>query len=123
MLSVVLLNEERPMTTPLHRAVALAGSQTKLARRIGVKQMHVWNWLNRSKDSFIKMKRQQSAESANAGRAGTPAPQPGRGNAAALSSVRQCGGALGRSASIILDEFGFYDATTSFPSTPSVKTP
>jgi DNA-binding transcriptional regulator YdaS (Cro superfamily) len=49
MLSVVLLNEERPMTTPLHRAVALAGSQTELARRIGVKQMHVWNWLNRSK--------------------------------------------------------------------------
>lgn len=37
------------MTTPLHRAVALAGSQAELARRIGVKQMHVWNWLNRSK--------------------------------------------------------------------------
>lgn len=37
------------MTSPLHRAVTCAGSQSELARRIGVKQMHVWNWLNRSK--------------------------------------------------------------------------
>jgi len=35
--------------TPLHRAVTAAGSQTELARRIGVQQAHVWNWLNRSK--------------------------------------------------------------------------
>jgi DNA-binding transcriptional regulator YdaS (Cro superfamily) len=35
--------------TPLQRAVTLAGSQTELARRIGVQQAHVWNWLNRSK--------------------------------------------------------------------------
>mgnify|MGYP000884337945 CR=1 FL=1 len=35
--------------TPLQRAVDLAGSQTELARRIGVQQAHVWNWLNRSK--------------------------------------------------------------------------
>lgn len=37
------------MPSPLHRAVEAAGSQTELARRIGVTQMHVWNWLNRSK--------------------------------------------------------------------------
>lgn len=37
------------MSTPLQRAVAEAGSQTELARRIGVRQMHIWNWLNRSK--------------------------------------------------------------------------
>ena len=31
----------------IEKAVALAGSQAELARRIGVKQAHVWNWLNR----------------------------------------------------------------------------
>lgn len=35
--------------TPLQRAVTLAGSQTALAKLIGVQQAHVWNWLNRSK--------------------------------------------------------------------------
>lgn len=35
------------MSTPLHRAVAAAGSQTELARRINVTQAHIWNWLNR----------------------------------------------------------------------------
>lgn len=34
---------------PLLRAVEAAGSQTELARRIGVQQAHVWNWINRSK--------------------------------------------------------------------------
>jgi len=29
----------------LKNAVALAGGQTALARLIGVKQAHVWNWL------------------------------------------------------------------------------
>ncbi|WP_420997613.1 transcriptional regulator [Cupriavidus sp. 30B13] len=37
------------MNTSLQRAVEVAGSQSELARRIGVRQMHVWNWLNRSK--------------------------------------------------------------------------
>lgn len=36
------------METPLLRAVAQAGSQSELARRIGVTQSHVWNWINRS---------------------------------------------------------------------------
>ena len=31
----------------LQKAVKLAGSQAELARRIGKKQAHVWNWLNR----------------------------------------------------------------------------
>lgn len=35
------------MIAPLKRAVELAGGQSSLARAIGVKQQHVWNWLNR----------------------------------------------------------------------------
>lgn len=31
----------------LKEAIRLAGSQAELARRIGKKQAHVWNWLNR----------------------------------------------------------------------------
>lgn len=34
---------------PLLRAIAACGSQTELARRIGKKPAHVWNWLNRDK--------------------------------------------------------------------------
>lgn len=37
------------MDNSLVKAVKLAGSQSALARYIGVRQMHVWNWLNRSK--------------------------------------------------------------------------
>ncbi|MFI9652822.1 transcriptional regulator [Guyparkeria halopsychrophila] len=33
----------------LARAVDLAGSQSELARRIGVDQPHIWNWLNRGR--------------------------------------------------------------------------
>ena len=33
----------------LERAIELAGSQAELARRIGKKQAHIWNWLNRDK--------------------------------------------------------------------------
>ena len=36
-------------TAALQRAVAIAGSQTELARRIGLKQAHVWNWLNKAR--------------------------------------------------------------------------
>lgn len=31
----------------LQKAIAACGSQAELARRIGKKQAHVWNWLNR----------------------------------------------------------------------------
>jgi DNA-binding transcriptional regulator YdaS (Cro superfamily) len=31
----------------LERAVDLVGSQSELARRIGKKQPHIWNWMNR----------------------------------------------------------------------------
>lgn len=33
----------------LRKAIETAGSQAELARRIGKKQAHVWNWLNRDK--------------------------------------------------------------------------
>ncbi len=35
------------MNTPLDTAVHIAGGQSALAAKIGVKQAHVWNWLNR----------------------------------------------------------------------------
>lgn len=35
------------MIEPLKKAVELAGGQAHLARAIGVRQQHVWNWLNR----------------------------------------------------------------------------
>ena len=37
------------MLRALERAVSLAGSQTALAKGIGVSQQRVWSWLNRSK--------------------------------------------------------------------------
>ena len=33
--------------SPLQQAVDRAGGQAALAAKIGVKQQHVWNWLNR----------------------------------------------------------------------------
>lgn len=35
------------MIEALQKAVELAGGQSSLAKAIGVKQQHVWNWLNR----------------------------------------------------------------------------
>lgn len=35
--------------TPLMRAIEACGSQTALARACGVKQGHVWYWLNKAK--------------------------------------------------------------------------
>lgn len=35
--------------TALQRAVEIAGSQAELARRIGKKQAHIWNWIHRDK--------------------------------------------------------------------------
>lgn len=34
--------------TPLEKAIAIAGSQTALARDIGTKQQNVWTWLRRN---------------------------------------------------------------------------
>ena len=36
-------------TDPLERAVKLAGGQSALAKALGVKQGHVWYWLNGAK--------------------------------------------------------------------------
>lgn len=33
----------------LEKAIELAGSQAELARRLGKKQAHIWNWLHRDK--------------------------------------------------------------------------
>lgn len=33
----------------LKKAIEIAGSQSALARALGVTQTHVWNWLNRNK--------------------------------------------------------------------------
>lgn len=33
----------------LEKAIKVAGSQSALARAIGVRQCHIWNWLNRNK--------------------------------------------------------------------------
>jgi DNA-binding transcriptional regulator YdaS (Cro superfamily) len=35
--------------SPLQKAVTVAGGQLALAKKIGLKQGHVWWWLNRSK--------------------------------------------------------------------------
>jgi DNA-binding transcriptional regulator YdaS (Cro superfamily) len=36
-------------TKALEEAIRIAGSQSALARLVGVKQAHVWNWLYRDK--------------------------------------------------------------------------
>lgn len=35
--------------SPLEKAIAIVGSQTALATACGIKQAHIWNWLNRDK--------------------------------------------------------------------------
>lgn len=35
------------MIEALRKAVQIAGGQSQLAKAVGVKQQHVWNWLNR----------------------------------------------------------------------------
>lgn len=40
---------ETPDLDGLRKAIQVAGSQTELAKRIGKKQAHVWNWLHRDK--------------------------------------------------------------------------
>lgn len=37
------------MNTPIEQAVSIAGSQSELARRIGVRQGYVWKWLQSGK--------------------------------------------------------------------------
>ena len=36
-------------TSPLKKAIEIVGSQSALARACGVKQAHVWNWLNKGR--------------------------------------------------------------------------
>jgi len=52
--------------TPLEKAIKVAGSQAELARRIGKKQAHVWNWLNR--DSQVPAEAVLSIEAATNGK-------------------------------------------------------
>lgn len=33
--------------SPLERAIEIVGSQAELAKALGVKPQHVWNWLHR----------------------------------------------------------------------------
>lgn len=41
---------ERDLTREfVQKAIDIVGSQSNLARRCGVKQQNVWNWLNRDK--------------------------------------------------------------------------
>lgn len=35
--------------SPLEKAIEIVGSQTALANACGIKQAHIWNWLNRDK--------------------------------------------------------------------------
>lgn len=35
------------MIEPLDKAIQILGGQSALAAKVGVKQAHVWNWLNR----------------------------------------------------------------------------
>lgn len=37
------------MNTPIEKAVSLAGSQSELARRLGVRQGYVWKWLRKGR--------------------------------------------------------------------------
>ena len=53
------------MKTPLERAVLAVGSQAALAKAIGVKPQHVWNWLNR--DSRVPAEQVLAIERATAG--------------------------------------------------------
>lgn len=43
------MKQERTTNKHVSRAVAIAGSQTELARLCGKKQGHVWNWLHQEK--------------------------------------------------------------------------
>lgn len=42
------MNKKDPLTF-LVKAIQIAGSQSALARAIGVRQCHIWTWLNRNK--------------------------------------------------------------------------
>lgn len=54
------------MTDALVKAVALLGSQAELARKIGKKQAHIWNWLHR--DHRVPADMAMRIEEATAGR-------------------------------------------------------
>lgn len=42
------------MNIQIKKAIDLAGSQVELAKRLGVSQPRVWNWLNRDKSIPIE---------------------------------------------------------------------
>lgn len=50
----------------LERAVTLTGGQTALAKAIGVRQSHIWNWLNR--EGRVPAERVIAVEQATEGR-------------------------------------------------------
>lgn len=50
----------------LQKAIKTAGSQAELARRIGKKQAHIWNWLHR--DKTVPAESVLAIEMATAGR-------------------------------------------------------
>lgn len=52
---------------PLKHAIKLVGSQSELARRIGVRQQYIWHWLNRAKKG-VPLERVQDIERATGGR-------------------------------------------------------
>lgn len=51
---------------PLEKAIEITGSQAELARRIGKKQAHIWNWLYR--DSRIPAEVVADIEKATGGK-------------------------------------------------------
>jgi len=53
------------MKSPLERAVLAVGSQAALAKAIGVKPQHIWNWLNR--DNRVPAEQVLPIERATAG--------------------------------------------------------
>jgi DNA-binding transcriptional regulator YdaS (Cro superfamily) len=52
--------------TPLERAIDEMGSQAALAKALGVKPQHVWNWLNR--DDKVPAEQVLPIETATAGK-------------------------------------------------------
>jgi len=45
----VMVDSRECALEALEKAVAHCGGQAPLARQIGVKQAHIWNWLNKSR--------------------------------------------------------------------------
>lgn len=54
------------MNAALERAIEVVGTQAALARAIGVKPQHIWNWLNR--DENVPAEQVLAIEAAAAGK-------------------------------------------------------